>query len=127
PLMRFLGVGAGWIGTRQARTLLALGHEVAGWDASPHRIERARAEIPGFVGTAGLEAGLACRPDGVLVCTPPATHVVIARQAVEAGRHVFVEEPMAHTSVEVPAPPAAAQPAPPDPPLPLHLRLLPRP
>lgn len=101
--MRFLVVGAGSIGTRHARNLLALGHEVAGWDASPHRIERARAEIPGFVGAAGLEAGLACRPDAVLVCTPPATHVAIARQAVEAGCHVFVEKPMAHTSVEVPA------------------------
>ena len=50
-----------------------------------------------------LEQGLQWRPDGVLVCTPPATHVTVARQAVEAGCHVFVEKPVAHLSDEVPA------------------------
>src|SRR5262249_56243902 len=62
-LMRFLVVGAGSIGTRHARNLLALGHEVAGWDASPHRIGRARAEMPGFVAAAGLGGGGGRRAD----------------------------------------------------------------
>src|SRR5262249_35133999 len=67
--------------------------EVAGWDASPHRIERARAEIPDFVAAAGLEAGLARRPHAVLVCTPPATPVVIARQAGEGRCYRGLCEP----------------------------------
>ena len=32
--------------------------------------------------------------DGVVIATPPATHYDIARQAVEAGKDVFVEKPM---------------------------------
>ena len=101
--MRFLVVGTGSIGTRHARNLLALGHEVSGWDASPRRLDETRRAIPGFVAATGFSAGLAGRPDAVLVCTPPASHVAVARQAVDAGCHVFVEKPVAHASEEVPA------------------------
>ena len=101
--MRFLVVGTGSIGTRHARNLLALGHEVSGWDALPERIDLALRTVPGLIAAEGLEPGLAVRPEAVLVCTPPATHVTVARQAVEAGCNVFVEKPVAHLSDEVPA------------------------
>src|SRR5205823_1907978 len=38
------------------------------------------------------------RPDVVHVCTPPAAHVDGAREALEAGAHVYVEKPFALTS-----------------------------
>lgn len=101
--MRFLVVGTGSIGTRHARNLLALGHEVSGWDALPEQLDLALRTVPGLIAAAGLELGLAARLEAVLVCTPPATHVTVARQAVEAGCHVFVEKPVAHLSDEVPA------------------------
>ena len=101
--MRLLIVGMGSIGTRHARNLLALGHTVSGWDASPRRLDETRRAIPGFVAATGMEGGLTGRPDAVLVCTPPATPVAVARQAVDAGCHVFVEKPVAHASDEVPA------------------------
>jgi predicted dehydrogenase len=101
--MRFLAVGTGSIGTRHARNLLALGHEVSGWDALPEQLDLALRTVPGLIAAAGIEPGLAARPEAVLVCTPPATHVAVARQAVEAGCHVFVEKPVAHRSDEVPA------------------------
>jgi predicted dehydrogenase len=50
----------------------------------------------------GIESGLTAQPDAVLVCTPPASHVAVARQAIEAGCHVFIEKPVAHASEEVP-------------------------
>jgi predicted dehydrogenase len=100
--MRFFVVGTGSIGTRHARNLLAMGHEVSGWDARLQRLDEATRTVPGLVAKAGLEPGLAARPDAVLVCTPPASHVAVARQAVEAGCHVFVEKPVAHVSEEVP-------------------------
>src|SRR5205085_12467357 len=34
-------------------------------------------------------------PEIVLVCTPPASHLAIARRALEAGAHVFCEKPLA--------------------------------
>lgn len=36
--------------------------------------------------------------DAVLVATPPNTHHTLCRQALEAGKHVLVEKPMAKTS-----------------------------
>ena len=33
--------------------------------------------------------------DGVVIATPAETHFDIARQALEAGKHVFVEKPLA--------------------------------
>ena len=102
-MKHFLVVGTGSIGTRHARNLLAMGHEVIGWDAEAARLDEARRAAPGLRAATGLEPELALRPDGVLVCTPPATHVSVARQAVEAGCHLFVEKPVAHCSDEVPA------------------------
>lgn len=38
--------------------------------------------------------------DAVVIATPVTTHREIAEQAMRAGKHVFVEKPMAHTSVD---------------------------
>ena len=40
------------------------------------------------------------RPDVVHVCTPPASHVVAAAAALDAGAHVYVEKPFAPTAAE---------------------------
>ncbi len=99
--MRFLVVGAGSIGLRHCRNLAAMGHQVLAWDADPGRLREAGA-IAGVSAAPGLDQGLARRPDAVLVCTPPASHVAIARMAVEANAHVLVEKPIAAASDEVP-------------------------
>lgn len=39
--------------------------------------------------------------DAVLIATPIETHFEIAKQALEAGKHVFVEKPIARTQSEV--------------------------
>ena len=36
--------------------------------------------------------------DAVVVATPPSTHVAVALEAIEAGKHVLVEKPLAPTS-----------------------------
>lgn len=33
--------------------------------------------------------------DAVVVATPPSTHVAVAMEAIEAGKHVLVEKPLA--------------------------------
>lgn len=40
------------------------------------------------------------RPDVVHIATPPDSHVALARAAIEAGCHVFVEKPFALTAAE---------------------------
>lgn len=37
------------------------------------------------------------RPDVVHICTPPASHLPLARMAVDAGCHIYVEKPLALT------------------------------
>src|SRR5262249_53003319 len=39
----------------------------------------------------------AARPDAVWLCTPPDSHLPLARTCVGAGASVFVEKPLAHT------------------------------
>jgi predicted dehydrogenase len=41
-----------------------------------------------------------CRPDAVLVATPPSTHCAMVLRALETGVHVLVEKPMALTAPE---------------------------
>jgi predicted dehydrogenase len=100
--MRFLIVGAGSIGSRHARNLTDLGHQTIVWDSDAGTRDCARRGLRTDVAES-LDQGLQGRPDAVLVCTPPSTHVAVARQAIESGCHVFVEKPVAHLSDEVPA------------------------
>src|SRR6266513_1502196 len=39
--------------------------------------------------------------DGVVIATPAANHFVLAKQVLEAGKHVFVEKPLATKVIEV--------------------------
>lgn len=39
--------------------------------------------------------------DAVVISTPPSTHYPLAKQALEEGKHVFVEKPLATSSKEV--------------------------
>jgi len=43
------------------------------------------------------EALEATNPDAVAICTYPDTHYPLAKTALEAGCHLFVEKPLAHT------------------------------
>jgi predicted dehydrogenase len=95
--MRLLVVGAGSIGMRHTRNAIELGHRVTLWDEDPERRDSAKREL-GMELAASLEGGLEQRPDGVIVCTPPSTHVTLARRALDVGAHVFVEKPLAHSS-----------------------------
>jgi len=56
-------------------------------------------------------SALVARPDVqiVLVCTPPDSHAEIAVAALESGRHVFVEKPLARSAAEAEPIVAAAQ------------------
>jgi len=99
--MRFLVIGAGSIGQRHGKNLVSLGHEVLAWDVDAGRLREIGA-VPGVTATASLEAALATTPDGVLVCTPPSSHMDLARRALDAGAHVFIEKPISNAAADVP-------------------------
>jgi predicted dehydrogenase len=95
--LRIAVVGCGSIGARHARNLRAL--DVAGLalcDLDHARAERLGAGVDAEVVSADLDALLrGFRPHGVLVCTPPSSHLAVAARALDQGAHVFCEKPLA--------------------------------
>ena len=62
----------------------------------------ARFAVPGTFDDLGLMLESAC-PDVLHVATPPHTHAAIARRALEAGVHVYVEKPFTVDAAEAAA------------------------
>ena len=61
-----------------------------------------RAAVGRDLAVVGEVADLLCRDDidAVLVATPPSSHVAIARQVLAAGKHCWVEKPLAMRAAE---------------------------
>ena len=90
--------GCGSIGKRHARVLRSLGvADVRACDPVAEQRQALALESPSVRLYDSYEAGLSDRPDAVLLCTPPAVHVPMARQAVKAGCHVLTEKPLSDT------------------------------
>ncbi len=87
--------GCGSIGKRHARVLHTLGvGDVRACDPSGEQRRSLLEQVPSVKTYDSFGAGLADRPDTVLICTPPAVHVPMARHAIEAGCHVLTEKPL---------------------------------
>jgi predicted dehydrogenase/nucleoside-diphosphate-sugar epimerase len=97
-------VGAGTMGAHHARTIAALPHRarlVAVADPSAAGRDEIFRANPGIQAAGSLAEVLEDQQlDVVHVCTPPATHVAVARAALEAGCHVYIEKPVASTTAE---------------------------
>ncbi|HEX6249898.1 MAG TPA: Gfo/Idh/MocA family oxidoreductase [Gemmatimonadaceae bacterium] len=97
-------VGAGLMGRWHAQAARRAGVEVVFVIDAEH--ERARRlasmlQLPVSAATTSLADALspdAC--DAVHICTPLHTHVELAREALEADRHVLVEKPLAESADE---------------------------
>jgi predicted dehydrogenase len=87
-----LVIGAGSIGRRHARNLLAAGADVAICDPIAERAHEAGAARPVPFDLAGLDAY-----DGIVVASPTAFHADHVRVALAAGLPVLVEKPLAIT------------------------------
>ncbi len=93
--MKILVVGCGSIGQRYAR-LTAARAECAVVDVDPARAN-ACADEANVRAWTDLASALAWCPDGVVVATPPASHLAVAGQAIAAGASVLVEKPVSST------------------------------
>jgi len=71
-------------------------------DASPERRTYVEANFPRTQATASSDMVLADPAvKGVIIATPAGTHFALAKQALLAGKHVFVEKPLATKVAEV--------------------------
>jgi predicted dehydrogenase len=97
-VLRVAIAGLGYWGSNIARNLEALpGCELA-WccDMDPQCLDRHRTSFPGARFTADLGKVLADdRVGGVAIATPVPTHAPLAELTLAAGKHCFVEKPLA--------------------------------
>src|SRR5688572_15942534 len=99
--VRLAQVGLGYWGPNLARNLaLVEGGELAMLcDADKGRLERMARQLPGPRLVTDFADVLADDTiDGVVIATPVDTHFKLAKAALEAGKHVLVEKPLATTS-----------------------------
>ena len=95
-------VGLGNMGLSHARAYQALeGFEIAGLCSRDiHARPEIAAEFPSAPLFDDYHDMLATPADAVSINTWPDTHAAFARAALEAGRHVFIEKPLAETVAE---------------------------
>jgi len=93
-MARVLIVGLGNMGRSHALAHLHAGSEIIGLVIrSPVSLPEPLAALPQVT----FDAGLALRPDIVVIATYTDSHADLAIRAMEAGAHVFVEKPLAAT------------------------------
>lgn len=90
-------IGCGYWGKNLVRNFAELGALAMVSDQTDAGRALAAQIAPGIEVTAQIEDVLASPVAGVVIATPAETHVALARQALLAGKHVFVEKPLALT------------------------------
>lgn len=97
-------LGCGYWGPNLLRNFSAIPNSRVKYvvDASPERRQFVQSNYPA---TQAVESSDVVLSDpevsAVIIATPAATHFPLARAALEAGKHVFVEKPLATTTAEV--------------------------
>ncbi len=94
-------IGCGYWGSKHTRVLQALDEveRVVHVDWRADRLLSLARSFPNASAFTSLQAALP-HVSAVVIATPPTTHVPLALAAIEAGKHVLVEKPLATTSVD---------------------------
>ena len=109
--VRVAALGLGYWGPNLARAWNGLAETELRWlcDLDQAKLDRFRATAPEAQTTTSLDEVLADdEVEAVAVATSAPTHAKLALAAIEAGKHVFVEKPLALTSADARAMAAAA-------------------
>src|SRR5215207_10697487 len=97
-------VGLGYWGPNLVRNFSETSLFEVPWacDVRPQTLDAVEARYPGIARTTQFEEVLRDPDvDAVAIATPVSTHYALAMSALEAGKHVFVEKPLAASSEEV--------------------------
>ncbi len=96
-------VGLGYWGPNLLRNYLEVPGVTVKWvcDVVPEALEKVRRRYPAQATTESYDEVLADRAvDAVVIATPISTHFALAKAALEAGKHVFVEKPMTSSTAD---------------------------
>lgn len=101
-LLRVGLVGFGYWGPNLARNFHAIPacELTAISDTSPERLDKAGVQYRGARLYDNVEALLASDVDAIALATPARSHYALALAALEAGKHILVEKPLAMTTQE---------------------------
>ncbi|MBV8244593.1 MAG: Gfo/Idh/MocA family oxidoreductase, partial [Candidatus Eremiobacteraeota bacterium] len=88
-------IGAGYWGSNLLRNAAAMGCLRAVCDRSEEIRARVRAQFPALEVYAEVECLLDSEIDAVVIAAPAQEHAELAIRALERGKHVFVEKPLA--------------------------------
>ena len=92
--MKLAIVGLGSIGRRHLQNFRAVGVEtLTAYDVAPAQRETVARQFPFATVTSTLEAALE-GTDGIVVCTPPDSHLAIARMGLDRAAHLMIEKPL---------------------------------
>jgi predicted dehydrogenase len=101
--LEFAVVGLGYWGPGLLRVLVDTPDVEVRWicDSDPDRLERYQHRYPAVSATTDIDDVLADPDvDAVVLATPVFTHSDLAARVLDAGKHVFVEKPLAASSAE---------------------------
>ncbi len=91
-----LVIGTGYWGKNIVRNLHELGALYGICDRDPEKLESFADQYPGLVTYQDLNQALEDEEvDNIAIATPAETHYEMATRGLEAGKHVFVEKPLA--------------------------------
>jgi predicted dehydrogenase len=96
-------VGLGYWGPNLVRNLHELPEADVAWvcDSDQSRLDALARRYPAIPGTTSFERLLDDpEVEALAIATPVSTHAALCDAALEAGKHVFVEKPLAATSAE---------------------------
>jgi predicted dehydrogenase len=96
-------VGLGYWGPNLVRALHDVDDATVGWicDLEPNLLEKIGRRYPAVSRTTDLEELLADDAvDAIAIATPVSSHFPLAKRALEAGKNVFVEKPLAASTEE---------------------------
>jgi predicted dehydrogenase len=92
-------IGCGYWGPQHARNFHDLPDTELAWiaDLRPDRLEHMRLLYPNVCTTTDYRRLLDSDVDGVVIATTVGTHYMLGCEALEAGKHVLMEKPLAAT------------------------------
>src|SRR4029453_15169666 len=102
--VRVGGGGLGYWGPNLVRNFSESPIFEVAWacDLRPETLDAVERRYPGLACTTQVEDVLRdAEVDAVAIATPVSTHYSLAMSALEAGKHVFVEKPLAASTEEV--------------------------
>ncbi len=99
---RLAVVGCGYWGSKHVRVIneMPSAQLVLAVDSQQERLDYIRATYPEVMTAREFEAALNDDIDAVVLATPISTHYMLAKQALQAGKHVLVEKPLATSSAD---------------------------